>query len=78
MSQEAAVGAGRWLPTGTVTILRTDVEGSMRFVRELGGAWDELNAAHIELIRRSVSRLPSNVGLGSSTTRPPAGNTRAS
>ena len=32
MSQEAVVGEGRELPTGTVTFLRTDVEGSMRFV----------------------------------------------
>ncbi|HET8784884.1 MAG TPA: adenylate/guanylate cyclase domain-containing protein, partial [Candidatus Limnocylindrales bacterium] len=55
MSQEAAVASGRPLPTGTVTFLRTDVEGSMRLVRELGTAWDDVNAAHIDLIRRSVS-----------------------
>ena len=30
----------RDLPTGTVTFMRTDVEGSMRLVRELGPAWD--------------------------------------
>ena len=55
MSQEAVVTPGRSLPTGTVTFLRTDVEGSMRLVRELGTAWDDVNAAHIELIRRAVS-----------------------
>ena len=42
------------LPTGTVTFLRTDVEGSMRLVRELGSAWDEANEAHMELIRAAV------------------------
>jgi predicted ATPase/class 3 adenylate cyclase len=44
----------RILPTGTVTFLRTDVEGSMRLVRELGPAWDALNAAHMDLIRAAV------------------------
>ena len=46
---------GRSLPTGTVTFLRTDVEGSMRLMRELGAAWDQINAAHMDLIRRAVS-----------------------
>ncbi|HSL76170.1 MAG TPA: NB-ARC domain-containing protein, partial [Candidatus Limnocylindrales bacterium] len=45
---------GRQLPTGTVTFLRTDVEGSMELVRELGSAWDGVNAAHMELIRAAV------------------------
>ena len=35
------------LPTGTVTFLRTDVEGSMGLARALGPAWDEVNAAHL-------------------------------
>src|SRR6478672_1758882 len=43
------------LPVGPITFLRTDVEGSMRHVRALGGAWDEVNARHIELIRRSIA-----------------------
>src|SRR4051794_23084233 len=57
MSEEAVVTATerRALPTGTVTFLRTDVEGSMRLVRELGAAWDDVNAAHISLIRDAVS-----------------------
>ena len=29
------------LPTGTVTFLRTDVEGSMRLARATGSAWDD-------------------------------------
>ena len=36
------------LPTGTVTFLRTDVEGSMGLVRHLGRDWDAVNAAHLE------------------------------
>ena len=43
------------LPTGTVTFLRTDVEGSMRLARELGSAWDELNARQLALIRAAVA-----------------------
>jgi predicted ATPase/class 3 adenylate cyclase len=44
----------RGLPTGTVTFLRTDVEGSMRLSRALGPTWDALNGAQIELIRQAV------------------------
>jgi predicted ATPase/class 3 adenylate cyclase len=44
----------RSLPTGTVTFLRTDIEGSMRLVRELGAAWDGVSASHMGLIRRAV------------------------
>jgi predicted ATPase/class 3 adenylate cyclase len=43
------------LPTGTVTFLRTDVEGSMALARTVGGRWDAINAAHIELIRAAVT-----------------------
>jgi predicted ATPase/class 3 adenylate cyclase len=42
------------LPTGTITFLRTDVEGSMRLARALGSAWDELNGAQMRLIREAV------------------------
>ena len=48
--------SGRPLPTGTVTFLRTDVEGSMVLARELGDAWDRLNATHIALLRDAVVR----------------------
>jgi len=44
----------RDLPTGTVTFLRTDVEGSMGLARRLGGAWDEVNADHLGIIRGAV------------------------
>ena len=42
------------LPTGTVTFLRTDVEGSMRLTRPLGSGWDALNATHLQIIRDAV------------------------
>jgi predicted ATPase/class 3 adenylate cyclase len=42
------------LPTGTVTFLRTDVEGSMGLARQLGARWDEVNAAHLGIIRAAV------------------------
>src|SRR3712207_55392 len=42
------------LPTGTVTFLRTDVEGSMGLARALGTRWDELNAAQLDIARASV------------------------
>lgn len=44
----------RALPTGTVTFLRTDIEGSMRLARRLGAAWDAVNASHMGLIRGAV------------------------
>jgi predicted ATPase/class 3 adenylate cyclase len=47
-------GPGRDLPTGTVTFLRTDVEGSMRLVRELGPTWDTVNGTHMGLVRRAI------------------------
>jgi predicted ATPase/class 3 adenylate cyclase len=54
VTQDAVLREGRSLPTGTVTFLRTDVEGSMRLVRELGAAWDVVNAEHMDLIREAV------------------------
>jgi len=42
------------LPTGTVTFLRTDVEGSMVLARRLGSAWDDVNARHHKRIRDAV------------------------
>ena len=45
--------AGR-LPVGTVTFLRTDVEGSMGWVRRLGSGWDDVNAAHLAIVRRAI------------------------
>src|SRR4051794_22457536 len=48
--------SGRSLPTGTVTFLRTDVEGSMVLARELGDGWDRLNAMHLTLLRDAIER----------------------
>ncbi len=42
------------LPTGTVTFLRTDVEGSMGLARTLGAAWDEIVQRHLALIGAAV------------------------
>ena len=42
------------LPVGTVTFLRTDVEGSMALARANGETWDRVNAIHLGLIRRAV------------------------
>ena len=50
------VDTPRPLPTGTVTFLRTDVEGSMGLVRALGPAWDETNAIHLGILRDVVAR----------------------
>jgi class 3 adenylate cyclase len=44
----------RPLPTGTVTFLRTDVEGSMQLARALGSGWDALNATHLAIVRDAV------------------------
>jgi predicted ATPase/class 3 adenylate cyclase len=44
----------RALPAGTVTFLRTDVEGSMGLARELGRSWDAVSASHMGIIRREV------------------------
>ena len=43
------------LPTGTVTFLRTDVEGSMRHARALGTGWDKLNDRQLALIRDAIA-----------------------
>ncbi len=48
------LGQRRDLPTGTVTFLRTDIEGSMSMARSLGPGWDVLNATHADHIRDAV------------------------
>ena len=42
------------LPEGTVTFLRSDIEGSMEHARALGARYDELNAEHAALVRAAV------------------------
>jgi predicted ATPase len=44
------------LPSGTVTFLFTDIEGSTRLVSELGSGYVELLAEHRRLIRDAVGR----------------------
>lgn len=44
------------LPTGTVTFLRTDIEGSMALARRLGDGWDSVNQAVLAVIRQAVDR----------------------
>ena len=44
------------LPSGTVTFLRTDVEGSMALARTLGSDWDTANSRHLQLLRALVAR----------------------
>jgi predicted ATPase len=45
------------LPSGTVTFLFTDIEGSTRLVEALGSEYVELLAEHHRLIRGAVERL---------------------
>ncbi|MQA91664.1 MAG: AAA family ATPase [Gemmatimonas sp.] len=44
------------LPTGTVTFLFTDIEGSTRLLHELGDRYGDLLAEHHLLLRRAFSR----------------------
>ena len=43
------------LPTGTVTFLFTDIEGSTRLLERLGGEYEQVLAEHRRLIRAAVS-----------------------
>jgi predicted ATPase/class 3 adenylate cyclase len=44
----------RPLPTGTVTYLFTDIEGSTRLVQDLGEAWPETLAAHSAILGDAI------------------------
>jgi class 3 adenylate cyclase len=44
------------LPSGTVTFLFTDVEGSTRLMRRLGDRWPEVHAGHRRLLREAFAR----------------------
>ena len=50
----SASAAGR-LPTGTVTFLFTDIEGSTRILAALGDGYDALLAAHNEILRSAIN-----------------------
>jgi predicted ATPase/class 3 adenylate cyclase len=43
------------LPTGTVTFLFTDIEGSTRLLEELGDRYAEVRDQHAEIIRRAIA-----------------------
>ena len=43
------------LPTGTVTFLFTDIEGSTRLLEELGDSYAEVLAGHREVLRKAFS-----------------------
>src|SRR5436190_12662287 len=44
------------LPTGTVTFLFTDVEGSTRLLQELGDAYADVLAEHRRVLREAFAR----------------------
>jgi class 3 adenylate cyclase len=46
----------RTLPSGTVTFLFTDIEGSTMSLRELGSDYAHALAAHRRIVRDAVSR----------------------
>src|SRR5437870_2615057 len=48
------------LPTGTVTFLFTDIEGSTRLVKHLGDGWSEVLGDHQRLLRASFAAHSGN------------------
>jgi class 3 adenylate cyclase len=44
------------LPTGTVTFLFTDIEGSTRLLQELGDGYAEALAEHRRVLREAFER----------------------
>ena len=68
------------LPSGTVTFLFSDIEGSTRLLQRLGDRWGDVVAAHNEIMRRAFADAPDAVSDGPliapSTWRGPLG-TRA-
>ena len=50
------------LPSGSVTLLLTDIEGSTRLLNELGAeAYEEALAEHRSLLREAFTRAVSRV-----------------
>lgn len=50
-----AVGEARVLPSGDVTFMMTDIEGSTRMFRELGDAYVDILETHNSLLRSAVA-----------------------
>src|SRR3989304_1486648 len=63
------------LPTGVVTLLFTDIEGSTRLLRDLGDAYDEALAGHRRIVRGAVpphgGGRDGGAGLGRPSPRRP-------
>ncbi len=55
MSVDVSQSAARSLPTGTVTFLFTDIEGSTRLVQTLGDGWVGVLEAHNDLVESSIT-----------------------
>jgi predicted ATPase/class 3 adenylate cyclase len=52
---EVSPSTGQTLPTGTVTFLFTDIEGSTRLVQALGDGWVPVLEAHNRLIEEAIN-----------------------
>ena len=50
------------LPTGTVTFVMTDIEGSTRLVQALGDRYPQLLAEHYRLLREAFGSAGVEVG----------------
>ena len=42
------------LPSGTVTFLFTDIEGSTKLAQSLGDRWETLRARHHEILKSAI------------------------
>ncbi len=49
------------LPTGTVTFLFTDIEGSTRLLQQLGDRYAEVLATHHRLLRNAIDQAHGHV-----------------
>jgi class 3 adenylate cyclase len=53
------------LPTGTITFLFTDIEGSTNLARTLGDRWPHVLAEHHDILRRAIRGPVPRAGGGS-------------
>lgn len=54
MSNRSTALAGQNLPTGTITFLFTDIEGSTKLAQSLGDKWESLRARHHEILKTAI------------------------
>ena len=59
----ATVGSAAQLPTGTVTLVMTDIEGSTRLLQALGDQYPQLLADHYRLLREAFGSTGVEVRL---------------